>query len=240
MTTAADLINLALTDAGVLGIGQTAQAQDLTDCLRRLNMMLGQWSQRRWLVYHLVDTSKVCTGAQSYTVGTGGDFNIARPAQIEAAYMRQIAPTTPTPVDFWLEPILAREDYARIALKSLSASPSTRYFYDSDFPLGRIYPWPVPSASFELHILTKAVLTQFAAIGDTVLLPLEYEEAIYYNLILRLRAAYQLKPDPVQIGLARSSLNTIRRANFQIGRLTMPAGLSRSGPAYNILSDQGR
>jgi hypothetical protein len=33
MTTAADIINLALKDSGVLGIGQTAQAEDTTDTL---------------------------------------------------------------------------------------------------------------------------------------------------------------------------------------------------------------
>lgn len=240
MTLASDLINLALTDSGVLGVGQTANAQDITDCLRRLNMMIAQWSQRRWLVYHLVDTAKVMTGAQSYTVGTGGDFNITRPAQIEAAYLRQIAPSTPTPVDFWLDPIMSREDYSRLALKGLQASPSTWYFYDSDFPNGKIYPWPIPSSSFELHIITKAVLQQFATVGDAVALPPEYEEAIFYNLMVRLRAAYRLPADNVQIGLAKAALNTIRRANFQIARLTMPTTLQKGGPSYNILSDQGR
>lgn len=240
MTLASDLINLALTDSGVLGVGQTPQAQDTSDTLRRLNMMLGQWSQRRWLVYHLVDTAKVCTGAQSYTVGAGGDFNITRPAQIHAAYLRQIAPSTPTPVDFWLEQIMSREDYSRLALKGLVASPSTHFFYDSDFPNGVIYPWPIPSSSYELHIVTKAVLQQFAAVGDSVTLPVEYEEAIYFNLMVRLRAAYRLPADKVQVGLAKAALNTIRRANFQIGNLGMPATLQKGGPAYNILSDQGR
>lgn len=240
MTVASDLINLALTDSGVLGVGQTAQAQDLTDTLRRLNMMISQWSQRRWLVYHLIDTAKVCTGAQSYTVGAGGDFNITRPAQIEAAYIRQIVPGTPTPVDFWLTQIPAREDYSQLALKGLVASPADRFYYDAGYPNGLVYPWPIPGAAYELHILTKAVLQQFAAVTDAVVLPPEYEEAIYTNLMVRLRAAYRLPADRVMIGLAKASLNTIRRANFQIGRLTLPRGLGNSGPGYNVFSDQGR
>lgn len=238
MTLASDLISLALTDSGVLGVGQTAQTQDLNDALRRLNMMLGQWTQRRWLVYHLVDTSKVCTGAQSYTVGTGGDFNITRPAAIEGAYIRQVAPASPTPVDYWLGQIMSREDYSQLALKSLAASPPDRFFYDSDFPNGRIYPWPIPSSSWELHILTRAVLQQFAALTDTVNLPPEYEEAIYTNLMVRLRAAYQFKADPVMVGLAKAALNTVRRANFQIGALGLPATLRR-GLNYNVYSDRG-
>jgi len=238
MTLASDLINLALTDSGVLGVGQSPQAQDTSDTLRRLNMMIAQWSQRRWLVYHLVDTGLVMTGAQSYTVGTGGDFNITRPAGIEGAYIRQVVPISPTPVDWWLDQCMSREEYSQICLKNMNASPSETFFYDSDYPLGRIYPWPIPSSSFELHILTRQVLQQFATVGDTVTLPPEYEEAIYANLMVRLRSAYRLPPDPGINGLAKASLNTIRRANFQIGRLNLPQTLYHGGGGYNILGDR--
>lgn len=229
MTIVSDLINLALKDSGVLGIGQNAQAEDISDTLRRLNMMLGQWSERRWLVYHLVDTACVCTGAQSYTVGVGGDFNIARPARIEAAYIRQLNGTPNQPVDFWLGEIKSREDYSLLALKGLHSSPSDRFFYDSDYPSGKLFPWPIPSDGYEVHIVTKAVLGAFATVADTVILPAEYEEAIYLNLMTRLRVAYRLPADKVQIGLAKAALNTIRRSNFQIGRLRMPAALRRVG-----------
>lgn len=238
MTTAADIIALALKDSGVLGVGQTAQAEDTADALTRLNMMISQWSRRRWLVYHLVDTSCVATGATSYTVGAGGSFNVARPDRIEAAYIRQIVPTSSTPVDWFLEEIKSREDYARIALKTMAASPSDHFFYDSDFPTGNFYPWPVPNSAYELHILTKAVLQQFANTAVTVLLPPEYEEALYLNLAVRLRMGYRLPADTVMIGLAKASLNTIRRSNAQIGRLSMPKSVSR-GPSYNIYSDRG-
>lgn len=44
MTTAADIINQALKDIGVLGMGETATAEDATDGLDALNQMLGQWN----------------------------------------------------------------------------------------------------------------------------------------------------------------------------------------------------
>jgi hypothetical protein len=238
MTTAADLINLSLKDSGVLGTGQVAQADDLADALTRLNLMISQWSTRRWLVYHLVDTACACTGATSYTVGTGGAFNVARPDRIEAAYIRQIVPSQPTPVDWYLEQITSREDYAKLTLKTMAASPSDRFFYDSDYPNGVLYPWPIPSSSYELHILTKAVLQQFANTGTTVQLPPQYEEALYLNLVVRNRAAYQLPENKVFTGLAKAALKTIRTSNFQISRLRMPLPIRR-GPAYNVYSDQG-
>ncbi len=236
-TLGSDLFDLALKDSGVISQGQTALASMKADTLRRANMMISQWSRRRWLVYRLVDTGLACTGAASYTVGAGGAFNIARPDRLEAAYLRQTIPNTSTPVDFPLALIESREDYSRIALKSLAASPSEGVFYDSNFPLGAVYPWPIPSTNYELHIVTKEVLQQFAAYTDALALPPEYEEAIYLNLMVRLRMAYRLPTDDMIVGLAKASLKTIRASNFQIAKLQMPGAL-RTPRAYNVYADR--
>jgi hypothetical protein len=238
MTIVADLINLAKRDSGVLGTGQTAQRQEITDSLRRLNMMISQWSARRWLVYHLIDTGVACTGALSYTVGPGQTFDIARPDRLEAAYLRQLNPPSSTPVDYPLRLIQSQEEYSRIALKTLAAAPSEAVFYDSGFPTGKLYPWPLPNNQWALHILTKAVLSQFGAVSDDVILPPEYEEAIYANLVIRERAAFRLPPDPTFTRLAKAALKTIRASNFQVAPLRMPVPIRR-GPAYNVLSDRG-
>lgn len=237
MATAGGLLELCFRDSGVFGTGQTPLAGDLEDALTRLNMMIGQWNRRRWLVYHLVDTGITCDGSVSYTIGTGGDFNIARPDRIEAAYMRQVVPTNPTPIDWPMQLISAYEDYIKIAIKTLTAAPSEYLFYDSGFPLGRLFPWPVPNYQYELHVLTKAVLHSFPDVGTEIVLPEEYHEAIYLNMMVRLRMAYRMKSDAVMIGLAKAALNTIRRSNVQIARLMMPGPIAR-GPNYNIYSDR--
>jgi len=61
--TASSIINLTLKMAGVLGIGQTASAEDANDALTLLNAMLAQWQRKRWLVYSLDDVSFPATGA---------------------------------------------------------------------------------------------------------------------------------------------------------------------------------
>lgn len=235
MTTAAALISLILTDAGVFGTGQTPKGEDVNRMLQRLNMLLAQWNRRRWLVYVLRDTAMACDGRLSYTVGPGGDFNIARPDRLEGAYMRQTA----SKIDCPLTIMESREEYSQIALKSLTASPSSGIFYSSDFPAGAVFPWPLPAAGWELHILTKAVLTAIGTPGDELLLPEEYEYAIYTTGVNIARAAYRFKPDPYFIGQAKAALKTIRGANFQIGRLSLPSPISR-GSGYNVFSDRGR
>jgi len=74
-TTVNDLCIAALKECGQVGVGQTAVAEDITDAWARLQWMLQQWQRKRWLVYHLVDYSIICTGAETYTFGPGGQIN---------------------------------------------------------------------------------------------------------------------------------------------------------------------
>lgn len=233
-----DLINLALEDSGAFNSQKPPSYQDTLDALWRINMTIGQWNRRRWLVYHLVESVHQCDGSLFYTVGPSQHFDIPRPDRIEAAYIRQLVPNNPSPVDWSLRPVQSYEEYSQITLKKLAAAPSEAFFYDSGFPTGKIYPWPVPNNQYELHILVKSVLSQFANIEDVVNLPPEYEQAIYAQIKVQARSAYGLPPDEVMIGEAKSTLATLRKANFQVGRMTLPDSLQQ-GRAYNVYSDQG-
>ncbi|KVF35778.1 packaged DNA stabilization gp4 family protein [Burkholderia vietnamiensis] len=236
MTTAVDLITLALKDLGALGIGQSISPDDTSDGLATLNMMLGQWQGERLSVYHLVDTVFQSTGAQSYTVGPGGNFNTpAWPFKINAAYARLNA-GSPNPIDYPVTIIGAREDYARIALKSLVSFPSYA-FYDSTFPLGNLFMFPVPNNSFELHIVTLEALPQFVTPADDITLPPEYMAAIRYSLACYLAPSYQLEPQPVLVRLAMNAKRVIKRMNLQIQSMSMPRGLATK-QRYNIYSDR--
>lgn len=237
-TTPNTIINLALKNSGVLGVGQTPLAEDVNDAFLLLNFMISQWNRKRWLVYHLVDVAVQCTGALFYLVGPGQSFDCPRPDRIESAFFRQTIPSMPNEIDYPLEIIEARETYNRIALKSLGSFPSY-VFYDSDFPYGKLYPWPLPSNLYSVHISIKETIATFTSLAQNINLPPEYYAAILYNLAARLRPAYQLPPDSQLTQLAKDALNVIRGANAQIGRLIMPVDVVRPG-IYNPYSDQIR
>lgn len=237
ITTPNDLIKLVLKDSGVVAVGQTPDAEDINDSFNRLNMMLAQWNRKRWLVWQLVDTAFTSTGATSYTVAVGGNFNVDRPDRIESGFFRFL--NGGLPVDYPMTILQAREDYNRIMLKTLTAFPQYA-FYDSAYPTGLLYPWPViASGQFQIHISTKKVIQQFATLSDSLNLPPEYYALIYYNLCVRTRVAYQMPPDEALNGLARDSLAVVRGANVQIARLKMPDALQGRG-AYDVYSDQVR
>lgn len=237
--TVGSIINLALKIAGVLGVGVTAQAEDTNDALALLNQMLGAWDTKRWDVYGLQDVSVTATGAQSYTIGAGSDFNVPRPDRIEAAYMRQKPANSGLPVDYSLELLSAYEDYARISVKTLTSF--ARYcFYDAAYPNGNIYFWPIPNQpEFELHVLVKLPLGQFNSVKNVFSLPPNYQEAVLYNLAARLRIMYQMPIDQAIVSLAKSSLNTIQNSNAQVPTLKLDKGLGRAGGMsfYNVWSD---
>lgn len=234
-----DIITLALKQAGVLGQGQTPSAEDINDAFTLLNMMMGQWNRKRWLIYRLQDVSFVSTGAATYTVGPLGNFNTARADRIAAAYVRLLnSPNPANPVDLPLGILTSLEDYDRITAKSQPGFPQVVY-YDPTFPLGTLYTWPVALAGiYEIHLSVKIELVQFGNLSDVINLPAEYQEALMYNLAMRLRPAYQLPPDPSIMGLAKASLNTIRNTNSQIPTMRMPAALA-GRYRYNFYSDTG-
>lgn len=154
-------------------------------------------------------------------------------------------------VDYPLTILESREDYNKIALKAMQSWPSFIY-YDAaytlrtpiaggsvQYPCGNIIINPVPTpGQFELHILVKDVLNTFAVPSTELVLPPEYEEALEYNLALRLCAKYQIEVPVAVAGLARAALATIRSANSQVPLLQLPGDLVGNGGRYNVYSDR--
>src|SRR3954468_12994606 len=224
LTTAGDLISFALRTAGINGVGQTPMAEDANDGLVLLTAMLAQWQRQRWLVPALVDTAFVSTGAVSYTVAPTGNFAIARPDKLDAAYVRLLS-SAPLSVDYPLTIIEAREDWSLITVKTLPSFP-VAVFYDSAWPTGVLHVWPVPIASiYEIHIVTKTTLPSYTGLTDPINLPPEYTDALIYSLAVRLCMNYGMDPRPSLVGAMRVALNTLRMANVQVSALGMPAGL---------------
>lgn len=237
MTTAQDLVSFALRAAGVIGVGQTALAEDNRDAFTTLNGMIAMWNRKRWLLFHTTDNALQMTGAQSYSVGIGGDFNITRPSRLEKAFFRQYINGAPNAVDYPLTLLESREDYDNIALKTMQSWP-THIFYDAAWPLGYVYPWPLPQAGiYELHLTLRDQLAPFTTYVQVINMPPEYWEAMWSNLCLRLAPIYGFTVSDDIRRIAADSLASIRAANAQIPRLRMPRSLVR-GPLYNIYSDR--
>lgn len=244
---APEIVSVMLTDAlqsgGIVGLDESVEPDMLNKSFRLANRMISQWQHERYMVYQLVDYSFVSTGASSYTVGAGQNFNInPRPDRLEFAFLRQppgaYTGAGPQPFDWPLDIMDAHEDYSAIRLKSLGTF-SSAVFYNPGFPIGILHPWPIPQATiYELHILCKQTLPQFASMQSQILMPPEYSAALEWCMARRFRAAFQMPPDPTINQLAAQGKHTIRKANTQVPLLRMPRDLPGSrGGTYNYRGD---
>lgn len=232
ISTAGDLIAHSLRAAGIIGVGQTAGAEDINTGLDVLRMIIAEWQRRRWLVWDEQEVVLTSTGATSYTIGTGGDFDVARPDRIENAFVRILGignNTGSSQVDLPLSIIAAKEDYVQIAIKNLVTIPEA-VFYDSAYPMGSLYFWPVPPAAvYELHVNIKRPLPTYASLTNTLDLPPEYTQALVWSMAVRLQMEYGLPARQDMVMAMRQSMNVLRMANLQIGTLAIPTPLGGRG-----------
>lgn len=238
--TCGDLITNMLQDAGIVGIGEFIETGYQTRAFRQVNWLLSQWSRKRWLTYRIQDYSFVSTGALNYTVGLNGTINInPRPDRLEYAFLRFLnqTPSGGLPVDIPIDIIQSHEDYSRITVKTVGTLP-WRIFYDPAWPMGLLFPWPVPQQSiYEIHVGFKVVLPRFTAMAQPINFPPEYESALNWCGARRVRASYQLPEDPTVNSIARDALNTIRLANTAMSTLRLPEFLRNRNRAYDYRGD---
>jgi hypothetical protein len=235
-----DLISLSLRTAGVLGVGQVALPQDLSDTQLMLQLMMQQWRQKRWLVYRLDWVMfPLVVGKGSYTVGpTGADVVVEgnfRPANIQSVYLRQNVGSGPNsfPIDFPMRNYQSRQQYDAIRLKSLHSWPAVIY-YDPTIGTGTLYVWPIPvQTNFLLYLAFQQAIDLAAEGAQNVdletLVPAETQLALMYNLALLLCVNYKLPPGPDLEAAARASLNVMRQTNFAVQPLQMPPALRQTG-----------
>jgi hypothetical protein len=140
MSTAQDIIESALRKISVLGTGSSLDATEGADALATLNNLLSTWSVEGNLVYNTTTETLSLTGGDGeYTIGSGGDFNTARPRRIISAFVTE--GTTDYPLT-----IYSADQYASIPQKSTTGIPRVLW-YDDNYPLANIRLYSVPDGA---------------------------------------------------------------------------------------------
>jgi len=208
MTTARDIITRSLQKIGAIVKNEVPAADEANDGLNSLNALISSWSNDSLNIYARTWETFSLTGASSYTIGTGGNFNTARPTNIVAAYLR--SGTIDYPID-----IIDDAAYVSISYKNLQGIPEFLN-YDNGYPLGRIRLYPLDNAGYSLFLLTEKAVSQFATLDTDMSLPDGWERALIYNLALELAPEYSQKPDAYIVKIANDSLGAIRQKVAQV------------------------
>jgi hypothetical protein len=204
--TARQLITRSLRELGVLAVGETATGPEAADALFKLNDLLESWSLERLMVYHIKEVTKTLTGGVgSYTIGSGGDINTARPLRIDEAVLRDAQG-----LDLDMR-ILTLEEYSHIALKAIESTSSRWLYFDNAYPLASIFLWPVPSTSdTTLHLWFWQPLLAIESLDTVLTLPPGYSRALRTHLAAELATEYGVEPSNTLVASGIASKMAIK------------------------------
>ena len=213
MTTAASIIIQALKDIQVLDESETPSASLMQDSFDTLNQMLALWQTDKMYVYAQTTSSIAATGATSYTVGTGGNFNITAPTAINSVFYSNNS------VDYRVPQLATLEEYQDISYKNIKGFPDIAY-YNNTFPLSVLYLYPYPQTG-TINIVYSTKLPSYTSTADAISLPGEYELALRFSLaeLLCIMMAKQERPDIAQ--KAAGFRKMIKRENIRINKLDL-------------------
>lgn len=177
-----DLLKQSLRLARItLRQGRVASTNQLAEALTSANGMLGRWSANRLTAFQVVmETFSLVAGTKGYTIGPSGTWNTAtRPQRIERANLL-VSTDNRQPIE-----VIDVDHWADICAQSPTGQPDVLY-NDRAAPASTLLFNYTPDQAYSVELYQWKAFARFAAGTDTVTFPPEYEEAIVYNLALRL------------------------------------------------------
>ena len=243
--TANELIERALHTIGVLATGETATASETNDALVSLNNMIDTWATERLTIYTVARTVfDLTSGTQDYTIGTGGTFNIVRPIWIvEASIITDSTAAAAQKIELPIAQAMTPTEWQEVTLKGLQSTYPLGIYYDRNWTAGlaTISVWPIPNvANVQLVLYTPIALTQFADLTTAYTFPPGYEEAMRYQLCLRLAPEFGAMVPPDVRLLASDTFANIKRVNMTPDTLGIDAALTAEGGRYDWRTDRYR
>lgn len=173
------IIQDAYFDAGLIGVGQTVNGEQIVMGMRKLTDLINLWQTQGLKLWLNVDTSiTLVAGTATYTLGPGGTVDMTKPMRVVEAYYADAngvrRPLTP----------LAWADYVRLSTVNQSGSVNS-YFVNKQATLLSVLFWPAPDTTAALgvgHLVLQTQVTNFINLTETMNFPLEWRIALRWGL----------------------------------------------------------
>lgn len=235
-TTALDIITSALRLTGVLSSDEEPNVNDANQGLSVFNDMIDGWNTERNAIFTTrIDDFPFVLGKQSYTLGTGGDFNIARPARIDSMSTIQLTDSS-NPVEIPIAMYTVEQWQNEVPVKIVQGSIPLICYDDGGFPLRTLSFWPIPiDQPNAARIYSWQALNQPATLQTAVAFPPGYAEAFRYNLAVRIGAEFAAPAPAVVNALAIQSLARIKSINAP--QLNLRSDLVPDPAGWNYKAD---
>lgn len=235
--TVTDAIADAMSDLGILAAGETPASDDIVAGLRSLNRLVDQWAAERLLIYTQTRTTwTIVSNTATYTVGSGGDVNVARP--VHQNHVRYYDSAFTPLIERELSP-LTDDAWALLKAKGQINNIPTLYYYNPTYPFGTLTLWPIPQSTSLIGVFyAPEAVAQFSDPSTQLVLPPGYWRMIVKNLAVELASSYGKEAGPTVQQAADESMAVVMRANRHISDLSFPPDslVPSSRKFYNIFT----
>ena len=228
MATLRDFLTESLEELGIAAAGETPTANDLDYAFRRANRLFDRMKVEGLHIPYPQTRTTWSFGAvpvATYTVGTGGTINVARPPWINTVKFYDSSLTTINEIDIGAG--LTDEQYANIPMKALTTPYPTCWYWNPTFGttgLGSLTFYPVPTTTTLVGVLyAPSVLAEFTGLTDTISVPPGFHEYLVYEVALRLAPGFRREPSATLLKLHAGAKSTLEASLLRMSDLRFPA-----------------
>jgi hypothetical protein len=241
---AGDLINSSLRMINVLASGEQPSTAEQTDSLVILQQMIDSWQAERLTIFTIQRTGQqggpqtfpLVSGQQTYTLGSGGNFNIPRPARIERISLEWLS-NPAQPLELPLE-MVNEQRWQTVPVKAITSTLPTVVYDDQGFPYRNLSFWCIPTVVSNVIIYYWNPLNTFTDLVTDVQFPPGYFKALRYNLAVDLAPEFGRPIPPEVAAQALMSKSVIESMNLPAFEMRVdPAVIDPKLRAYNWISD---
>ncbi|MGH7782238.1 MAG: hypothetical protein ACREO5_00110 [Candidatus Binatia bacterium] len=198
-----NIITDALQDLRQLSDGGVPTAGDLTDCARKLNMLLKKWAIKGRLLWCLDTIVVPCQANKTvYAIGPTGDVVTYRPLRaFNSSFVRLV--TGGQNIDTPLI-VFSKLEYDQMSNKGVTGVPNSVYYdpqmtltpnagYDPSQSNGQLYVFVTPlDATRTIYLKVQRPIQDINNDGDTFDMPLEWYETLTKNLAAAVADKYEI------------------------------------------------
>lgn len=231
--TAREVIYSALKLIGVLSAGESPTGDEIRDSLDRLNDLIEQWQIDRLMIYQITrSTFDLVADQQDYTLGDGGDFDIARPAFL--ADVKLVSGTGETAMELPLE-LYTRQRWLDITMRAMTATYPQGVWFNPNYPLAELWFWPIPSDStLDVALYLPSTMPGPVGLDSSMSLPPGYRKALRYQLAIELAPEFGRPVTPILMKTAADAKAAILSNNADPVELRCDPALRGDSGHFNI------
>lgn len=238
---AADIVQGALEDIGVIAEGEKVSAGELAVALPRLQRWIDQVNARRELIFSIsFQLFNLIPNHAPHTIGPNGDFNIPlRPVRIVGANFI-LSSGSSNPIDSPVIRIMDDDWWQRNPTKSLPSSIVTHLYYDPAPTLGNLNFWPICNVANPVRLEFWNSLAQPISAQSSLALPQGYWDATVLSLARKLSPVFNKPFSPDLKEQWNQAMRIIEGNNNKPPRIDTDMGSpnNRKGgrPDFNFLT----